>query len=64
MDKSFLDLGYSHASRKTLTLVDLDVHVWGLEECANSTLPIGVVVSWVAMGIVGKLIPVRNSRPV
>ncbi len=45
MDYPALDLGHKHASRTTLALVDLDVHIWGLEEIAGSTLPIGVVVS-------------------
>jgi hypothetical protein len=48
MDYPALDLGHKHASRTTLALVDLDVHIWGLEEIAGSTLPIGVVVSMAA----------------
>lgn len=46
MDYPALDLGHSTGSCRTLSLVDLDVHIWGLEECAGSSLPIGVVVSW------------------
>lgn len=45
MDYPALDLGHKHASRTTLALVDLDVHIWGLEEIAGSALPVGVVVS-------------------
>lgn len=45
MDYPALDLGHKTGSRTTLSLVDLDVHIWGLEEIKGSQLPIGVVVS-------------------
>ncbi|BEI85789.1 hypothetical protein CcaverHIS002_0600760 [Cutaneotrichosporon cavernicola] len=45
MDYPALDLGHKHASRTTLALVDLDVHIWGLDEIAGSNLPVGVVIA-------------------
>ncbi|GMK56131.1 hypothetical protein CspeluHIS016_0211870 [Cutaneotrichosporon spelunceum] len=44
MDYPALDLGHTHASCRTLHLVDLDVHVWGLEEITGSELEVGVVI--------------------
>lgn len=51
MDYPTLNLGYPTASRKTVQIVDLDVHIWGLEEIAQSKLPIAVVVS--ALNFIG-----------
>lgn len=47
MDYAALDMGVGpdKMSKKTISLVDLDVHVFGLDEIKGSTLPIGVVVS-------------------
>lgn len=45
MDYSVLELGHGPVSKKTLHLVDLDVHVHGLEEIKGSSLPVAVVVS-------------------
>jgi hypothetical protein len=45
MDYPSLDLGVAHMSKTTVSLVDLDVHVFGLEEIRGSKLEIGAVVS-------------------
>jgi hypothetical protein len=39
-----LDLGLATLSKRTVHLVDLDVHVYGLDEINGSALPIGAVV--------------------
>lgn len=57
MDYPALDLGHKSASRTTLALVDLDVHIWGLEECKGSKLPLGVVVG---VDVVGLVLPPRR----
>ncbi|BEI92457.1 uncharacterized protein CcaverHIS019_0500850 [Cutaneotrichosporon cavernicola] len=57
MDYPALDLGHKHASRTTLALVDLDVHIWGLDEIAGSNLPVGVVI----LGRVAQLDMVSRS---
>lgn len=44
MDYPALDLGMSTMSVHTICLVDLDVHVYGLDEIRGSTLPIGAIV--------------------
>jgi len=45
MDYSVLDFGLGPVSKKTVQLVDLDVHVHGLREIEGSQLPVAVLVS-------------------
>lgn len=45
MDYPALDLGNKTCSKTQVSLVDLDVYVWGLEEIKDSKLPIAAVVS-------------------
>ncbi|KAL1409370.1 hypothetical protein Q8F55_003352 [Vanrija albida] len=44
MNFPILDLGYPPASRRTVSIVDTDVHVYGVDEVAGSSLPIGIVI--------------------
>jgi hypothetical protein len=45
MDWEPLHLGHPHASKKTLHLLDMDAHVFGLEEIAGSGRDVAVIVS-------------------
>jgi len=45
MDWAPLHLGHPHASKKTLHLSDMDVHVFGLDEIKGSELPVAIIVS-------------------
>lgn len=44
MDFSNLHLDHAPSSKTVVTIVDLDVYVYGLEEIKNSTRPIAVAV--------------------
>ncbi|TXT09115.1 hypothetical protein VHUM_02589 [Vanrija humicola] len=45
MDYPALTLGHREPSKRTLDLVDLTVHVYGLDEIRNSQLPISVIIA-------------------
>lgn len=45
MDFAPLHLDHPAASKRTVHMVDLDVHVFGLDEIKHSKLPIAVIVS-------------------
>lgn len=44
MDFPSLNLGHTPCSRTDLYIVDLDIHVYGLEEIKGSTRPVAVIV--------------------
>lgn len=45
MDYDNLDLGHPAVSKSTVTLVDLDAYVYGLEEIKGRTKPVSIIVS-------------------
>lgn len=45
MDWAVLSLGHEAASKTTVHLIDMDVHVFGLEEIKGSDLPVSILVS-------------------
>lgn len=44
MDWDILNIGYPQSSQKMIHLIDMDLHIFGLEEIAGSTRPIAVIV--------------------
>lgn len=45
MNLPSLNMGYGPCSKKELTIVDLDITVYGLDEIAGSTKPVAAIVS-------------------
>lgn len=44
LDWDILDLGYPQVSQSTVHMIDMDLHIFGLEEIAGGTRPVGVIV--------------------
>lgn len=57
-----LTLGHKPRSKKTVTLVDLDLDVYGLDEIRKSRLPISAVVSRRPRPMLAPHAPVLSSR--
>lgn len=57
MNLPSLNMGYAPCSKKDITIVDLDIQVYGLDEIAGSTKPVVAIVSAEAEGCPSTLLP-------